>query len=79
MTCECRFSKHKQKYTLQMWGEEGRYQCSVGDILDMPEWLDKIVQLVIIGDHGHRVPYPPPEMLFWFLVDDSNNLISLKV
>lgn len=72
---ECRYEERGHDYTLKMW-REGHEQASRGRVTDLPDWLERVRSVALVGGHLKNVMVPPPDNIVWFTVDDDKNLIN---
>ena len=72
---ECRYEEREGDYTLKRW-RDGHEEASRGIVTDLPDWLERIRGVAIVGGHLKAVKVPPPDNIVWFTTDDDNNLIN---
>lgn len=72
---ECRYEERDNEYILKRW-RDGHEDASRGLVTNLPDWLEKIRAVAIVGGHLKRVMVPPPDNIVWFTTDDDNNLIN---
>ena len=72
---ECRYEEARGEYILKRW-RDGHETSSHGFIYALPEWMEKIRNVAIVGGHLKKVQVPPPDNIVWFTTDDDGNLIN---
>ena len=72
---ECRYEERGHDYTLKRW-RDGHETSSRGIVTDLPDWLERIRGVAIVGGHLKAVMVPPPDNIVWFTTDDDGNLIN---
>jgi hypothetical protein len=72
---ECRYEERDNEYTLKRW-RDGHEDGERGVLYALPDWLEKIRAVAIVGGHLKAVRVPPPDNIVWFTTDDDNNLIN---
>lgn len=72
---ECRYEERDGDYTLKRW-RDGHEEASRGLIQDIPDWLEQIRSVAMVGGHLKRVTVPPPDNIMWFTTDDDGNLLN---
>ena len=61
---EHRYEQRGAEYTLRSWRE--REMTVTESMVERPDWLVKIIDLAVVGGHGHEIPNPPPDLIVWF-------------
>ena len=61
---EHRYEQRGAEYTLRSWRE--REMTITESMVERPDWLVKIIDLAVVGGHGHEIPNPPPDLIVWF-------------
>lgn len=61
---EHRYEQRGAEYTLRSWRE--REMNVTESMVERPDWLVKIIDLAVVGGHGHEIPNPPPDLIVWF-------------
>jgi hypothetical protein len=72
---ECRYEERGHEYTLKKW-RDGHEESSRGHVACLPDWLERIRDVAIVGGHLKAVKVPPPDNIVWFTTDDDGNLIN---
>lgn len=72
---ECRYEERGGDYTLKRW-RDGHEESSRGHVSYLPDWLENIRAVALVGGHLKAVLVPPPDNIVWFTTDDDNNLIN---
>jgi len=72
---ECRYEEARGEYILKRW-RDGHETSSHGFIYALPEWMEKIRNVAIVGGHLKKVQVPPPDNIVWFTTDDDGNLLN---
>lgn len=72
---ECRYEERNGEYSLKRW-RDGHETVSRGMLYALPDWLEKIRSVAIVGGHLRKVHVPPPDNIVWFTTDDDGNLID---
>lgn len=72
---EHRYEQRGTEYTLRSW--RNKEMMVTASMVDRPDWLAKIIDLAVVGGHGHGIPHPPPDLIIWFrTAKDSNDLLE---
>lgn len=72
---ECRYEERDNQFILKRW-RYGHEDAVRGMLYALPDWLEKIRAVAIVGGHLKAVKVPPPDNIVWFTTDDDNNLIN---
>ena len=72
---ECRYEESRGEYILKRW-RDGHEEASRGFIYALPDWMEKIRNVAIVGGHLKAVAVPPPDNIVWFTTDDDGNLLN---
>ena len=72
---ECRYEERNGEYLLKRW-RDGHETSSRGFLYALPDWMEKIRDVAIVGGHLRKVHVPPPDNIVWFTTDDDGNLIN---
>ena len=72
---ECRYEERNGEYLLKRW-RDGHETSSRGFLYALPDWLEKIRSVAIVGGHLRKVNVPPPDNIIWFTTDDDGNLLN---
>ena len=72
---ECRYEERDNEFSLKRW-RDGHEDGVRGMLYALPDWLEKIRAVAIVGGHLKAVRVPPPDNIVWFTTDDDNNLIN---
>jgi hypothetical protein len=72
---ECRYEERDNEFSLKRW-RDGHEDVVRGMLYALPDWLEKIRAVAIVGGHLKAVRVPPPDNIVWFTTDDDGNLIN---
>ena len=72
---ECRYEESRGEYILKRW-RDGHEEATRGKVYALPDWMEKIRGVAIVGGHLRKVHVPPPDNIVWFTTDDAGNLID---
>lgn len=72
---ECRYEESRGEFILKRW-RDGHETSSHGFIYALPDWMEKIRNVAIVGGHLKAVAVPPPDNIVWFTTDDDGNLLN---
>ena len=72
---EYRYEERYGEYALKCW-HEGTEVSWRGELDSRPEWLERILDLALVGGHLKRIHQPPPDAIVWFTTDLDNNLLT---
>jgi len=72
---ECRYEESRGEYILKRW-RDGHEEATRGKVYALPDWMEKIRGVAIVGGHLKKVHVPPPDNIVWFTTDDDGNLLN---
>lgn len=72
---ECRYEERNGEYLLKRW-RDGHETSAHGFLYALPDWMEKIRNVAIVGGHLKKIQVPPPDNVVWFTTDDDGNLLN---
>jgi hypothetical protein len=43
--------------------------------VERPDWLQRIIEIAIVGNHVQTIPNPPPDVIVWFRTDPRDDTL----
>jgi hypothetical protein len=70
---EHRYEQRGDEYTLRSWRD--KEMTVTAAMVERPEWLQRIIEVAIVGGHVQKIANPPPDVIVWFRTDPRDDTL----
>jgi hypothetical protein len=70
---EHRYEQRGAEYTLRSWDK--KEMTVTAAMVERPDWLERIIEIAIVGGYVQSIPIPPPDVIVWFRTDPRDNTL----
>lgn len=70
---EHRYEQRGREYTLRSWRD--KEVTVTAAMVERPAWLERIIEIAIVGGHIQTIPNPPPDVIVWFRTDPRDDTL----
>jgi len=70
---EHRYEQRGDEYTLRSWRD--KEMTVTAAMVERPDWLERIIEIAIIGGYVQTIPNPPPDVIVWFRTDPRDDTL----
>jgi len=70
---EHRYEQRGDEYTLRSWRD--KEMTVTAAMVERPEWLQRIIEIAIVGGHVQKIANPPPDVIVWFRTDPRDDTL----
>ena len=70
---EHRYEQRGDEYTLRSWRD--KEMTVTAAMVTRPDWLERIIDIAIVGNHVQTIPNPPPDVIVWFRTDPRDDTL----
>jgi len=70
---EHRYEQRGDEYTLRSWRD--KEMTVTAAMVTRPDWLQRIIEIAIVGNHVQNIPNPPPDVIVWFRTDPRDDTL----
>ena len=70
---EHRYEQRGDEYTLRSWRD--KEMTVTASMVERPDWLERIIDIAVVGGHVQNIPNPPPDVIVWFRTDPRDDTL----
>ena len=70
---EHRYEQRGDEYTLRSWRD--KEMTVTAAMVERPDWLERIIEIAIVGGYVQNIPNPPPDVIVWFRTDPRDDTL----